>query len=149
MSQRLDAHFISEYAREYLEQIDRPYEFSDLKEIEQGQQNLEKESFHSDKNLIIQDTDFLTIWVWYLYKYKVRPERVYNYLQRHLPDLYLLCYPDLGWANDPLRENPNDLLELFSIYETIITDLGVDYAVIKGSGEERVQACINRIQNLV
>jgi len=110
---------------------------------------LEKAALSSKEKLIIQDTDYLTIWIWYLYKYRLTPDRVYNYLQRHLPDLYLLCYPDLEWEYDPLRENQHDLLELYDLYLKTIKDLKVPYTIIKGQGKEREEVCVEEIEKLL
>ena len=137
MAIEYEALLVEEYARKYLSNLNRNYDLLDLKQIEQGQQQAEMNALRSEAAFIFQDTDFLTIWIWYTHKYKINPDRVYNYLQRHLPDHYLLCFPDIRWFKDPLRENPTDREELFQIYEAEINKLKVPYTIIKGDYEER------------
>ena len=56
-----------------------------------------------------------------------------------LPDLYLLCSPDIPWEFDPQRENPHDRLNFFNIYKRKIEELNVDYVIIKGTMSERLK----------
>ena len=58
---------------------------------------------------------------------------------KRLPDLYILCFPDIPWEFDPQRENPHDRLNLFNIYKRKIEGLKVDYAIIKGTMSERLK----------
>ena len=44
---------------------------------------------------------------------------------------YLLCKPDIKWEEDPLRENPNNRLELYKIYKEEIKRLNHDYYIVK------------------
>ena len=44
------------------------------------------------------------------------PQLISELYKRQSRGLYLLCYPDLAWELDPLRENANDRLRLFEIY---------------------------------
>ena len=149
LSSHLEVPIVHEYARTYLESNGPTYDLSDLKRIEEGQQNSEKAYWNSDFDTVIHDTDFLTLWIWYSYKYNIFPDRVYNYLQRHLPDLYLLCYPDIPWEQDELRENPNDGLELYRLYKAEIEKLGVPFEEIKGSHNSRTRLCISAIEKIL
>ena len=63
-------------------------------------------------------------------------------------DLVLLCYPDLEWEKDPLRESPNSRLELFELFEDGLSNLSVPVGIIKGKGSERIQNAIDIINQL-
>lgn len=147
LSKKYNFTLVEEYARIFLNDLNRPYTFKDLKEIERGQQEIENVVGYSD--IIIQDTDFLTIWVWYQVKYNHHPERVYNYLQRHLPDFYFLCAPDIAWEYDHQRENEHDRDMLYDIYLSEIEKLKVPYVVVNGSFSERESICTRVIQELL
>jgi hypothetical protein len=46
-------------------------------------------------------------------------------------DVYLLCYPDLPWEPDPVRENPTIREYLFDWYEREVQALGVPYYIVR------------------
>lgn len=139
LSKRFECSIVKEYARSYIQKLDRPYNEDDLVEIAKGQVELEDNLLSSNK--VICDTDLLTIKIWSEYKYGNCDHWIIENLKSRLPNLYLLCYPDLKWEPDPLRENPNDLLELFDIYLKEIKMLNVPHYIIRGIGKARVTSC--------
>ncbi len=139
------AYYVPEYARNYLDSLGRSYLLSDIKNIEKGQLLSEKAAVQSRKKLIIQDTDFLTILIWYRYKYKLSPDRVRKYWQNNLPDLYLLCYPDFPWVEDHQRENPLDRSEIFEFYKSEIEVLQVPYYILLGGRKQKMKSALSEI----
>mgnify|MGYP001263035489 FL=1 len=89
--------------------------------------------------LLFADTDLLTLQIWCEYKYNKCHELIKKELLERLPDLYLLCFPDIPWEFDPQRENPHDRFNLFNIYKRKMEELKVDYAIIKGTMSERLK----------
>ena len=146
LAQKLGALHISEFARTYLDTINRPYDLSDLQRIEEGQKKLEQKALHTSSKWIVQDTDFLTIWIWYGYKFGLSPRSVSDYLNSNPPKHYFLCYPDIEWQYDELRENEHDRFSLFDCYVLEIEDLGVPYTIVKGEGSVRMKNVMNAIQ---
>lgn len=136
LSQIFEVGNVEEYARKYLEQLDRSYNQLDLKMIAQGQILAENEQKRSSDRLIC-DTDLLTIKVWSEFKYGNCDPWIIEQLEKNLPNLYLICSPDLEWEFDLQRENPNDGQELFEIYVAEIKKLNISYRIIKGTGEKR------------
>lgn len=67
LAQHYQVPYVPEYAREYLNNLDRPYLQSDLRHIAIGQLELEKKYIAND--LIICDTSMLVIKVWSQIKY--------------------------------------------------------------------------------
>tara|TARA_Y100000589_G_scaffold2174_1_gene2025 strand:+ start:4589 stop:5104 length:516 start_codon:yes stop_codon:yes gene_type:complete len=131
---------VNEYAREYICDLKREYNYQDILEIAKVQFEKEENAFNSNQQFLITDTDLLTLEIWCEFKYGKSHKFITDNLRNHLPDLYLLCCPDMPWEYDPLRENPNDRLELFNIYKTKILSLGVKYLVLKGD-------MLNRLEN--
>ncbi len=145
----LNWEWVPEYARDYLTRIGRPYVESDLLEIARGQYALIEEALESVRNTsnkkVIADTDLLTIVIWSMVKYRrVDPEIIELY-RSQLPTLYLLAYPDIPWEYDPLRESPNDRLDLFEVYVEAIESWGIPYEVIRGMGNYRVDRAIRSL----
>jgi nicotinamide riboside kinase len=87
----------------------------------------------------------LTIKVWSLEKFQhVHPD-ITKWFWEDLPDMYLLCQPDLPWEPDPLRESPNSRDDLFTKHLHILKKTGVPYEVISGSGALRLQKAIEAV----
>ncbi len=141
---------VEEYAREYINQLNEPYCYNDILEIAIGQIKNEMDLFKLKQPVLIGDTDLLTLEIWCEFKYQKCHSLIKKNLRSNLPDIYLLCYPDIPWEYDLQRENPNDRLELFNIYEQKIKSLGVDYQIITGNLDlrlERAKTIINKIDN--
>ena len=129
---------VPEFARIYIDQLDRPYVQGDLIEIANGQLQLEQKFSNENKDLLLCDTDLLTLKVWSEYKYGSCDPIILNQLMRHLPDYYVLASPDIPWEPDPQRENPKERDELFQIYQKEILTLKIPSIIVAGSQEQRM-----------
>ena len=67
------------------------------------------------------------------------PEWIERQFRTHRYDLYLLCYPDIPWEPDPLRENPDNREELFELYLKTLKDYKLPSQVVKGLGNVRFE----------
>jgi NadR type nicotinamide-nucleotide adenylyltransferase len=154
LSEKLAAHFNTvwtpEYAREYLEEIGRPYEQQDLWEIAQGQLRLEDEKARKANGLLICDTDLYVIKVWSEHKYGQVDPRILEQIAARPYDLYLLTYIDIPWEDDPQREYPDPQMReyFYRIYHDIVVNAGVPWADIRGSFAEREERAIKAINSL-
>jgi nicotinamide riboside kinase len=142
LSEESGRPMVPEYARVYLEILDKAYSIKDLDNIAIGQLSLETEESLFEYDFSICDTDLTVLYIWSAYKYgkvsDIIEEGMHNNLQnKH----YFLCYPDIPWEPDPQRENPNDREELFDLYEKLLNELEVSYTVLKGSIEQRLDDC--------
>jgi NadR type nicotinamide-nucleotide adenylyltransferase len=154
LSEKLAAHFNTvwtpEYAREYLEELGRPYEQHDLWEIAQGQLRLEDKMAQQARQLLICDTDLYVIKVWSEHKYGQADPRLLEQIASRPYDLYLLTYIDIPWEDDPQREYPDPQMReyFYRIYRDIVENAGVPWADIRGSYEERERKAIAAIEGL-
>lgn len=146
-----DVYWVREYAREYLEKIERPYIYNDLKEIAKGQFKSENSAASKagklNHRLLFCDTDFLVLYIWSIKKYGKCDPYIINKLKEHKYDLYLLCNIDLPWEYDPLRENPDEREILFKMYESALKDFNLPYRIISGKGEKRMINAVKFIDN--
>lgn len=144
LSQRLAKQFncpwVAEYAREYLENLNRPYNYDDLEIIARKQLELVENCGNSTDFCFI-DTELIILKVWSEFKYHKCCDFILEKVSQQGIDFYLLVYPDIPWEDDPLRENPNDRLELFDIYEQELIRLKKKYVVVRGDFEERMRIC--------
>ena len=154
LSQKLAAHYNTvwtpEYAREYIENLSRPYEQHDLLAIARGQLQLEDEKAQQASNLLICDTDLYVIKVWSEHKYGQCDPQILEQIASRRYDLYLLTYIDIPWENDPQREYPDPQMReyFYRIYRDIVMNSGVPWADIRGSYAEREAKAIAAVDKL-
>lgn len=147
----LAAHFqcswVPEYAREYLETNGPVYGFKDLEKMMAGQLQL----IEAQKNeaLKIIDTDLVNYAVWSTRVFGFLPEKLEERLMEMRPTVYLLCFPDLRWEPDPLRENPHDRLAIFKEHQQWIEKTGVPYRIIKGQKKERLKNTLDALEEFL
>jgi NadR type nicotinamide-nucleotide adenylyltransferase len=155
LSEQLAAHYntiwVPEYARQYIEELGRPYEQHDLLQIAEGQLELEDERAALADKLLICDTDLHVIKVWSEHKYNGCDPLIQAYVASRKYDLYLLTYIDIPWQEDPQREYPDPKMReyFYNVYKAIVADSGVPWVEIRGSAEDRQEAAIHAIDGLL
>ncbi|MFN5417425.1 MAG: AAA family ATPase [Flavobacteriia bacterium] len=138
--------WIPEYAREYLENLNRPYSFEDLEEIARKTFDLIQSCENSNSFCFI-DTELIVMKVWSEFKYKKCSDFIIDHILKQKIDFYLLCFPDIPWEYDPLRENENDRMELFNIYENELKTYDFPYFVVRGDLNNRIKSCQDILNN--
>ncbi len=149
LTAELAAHFetimVPEYAREYLNSLNRPYTQTDILQIAQNQFDQENIALQKANKYLFVDTDFLVTKIWSEFCYKTCPGWIEEKFHTHLYDLYLLCDVDLPWEPDPLREHPLDGGFFFNWFHNELTNNKMPFVVIRGSGDHRTNNAINAI----
>jgi nicotinamide riboside kinase len=79
----------------------------------------------------------IVIEIWSRWKYKSCDEFITAQIAKQDFDVYFLCQPDIPWADDPLRESPNDREELFAIYLSTLHKYNINFFVIGGAIKNR------------
>jgi NadR type nicotinamide-nucleotide adenylyltransferase len=139
--------WIPEFARVYLESKPHPeYSYYDFLAMARGQMQQQILIQTMRKGLIFFDTDHTVIKIWGQEKYGQFPHFLHELYEKCRCDLHLLCYPDIPWEPDPLRESPLKRLYLFEKYEKLLQKEGKPYAVITGSGPARLGRAISLLQ---
>ena len=149
LTKQLAEHYqcpmVEEFARSYIDQLDRSYEKDDLLQIARGQVKLEDYYQDWDDPYLFCDTDLRVIKVWSLFKYQdVHPWILHQIATRRYHG-YLLTAMDLPWEPDPQREHPQHRQQLFDIYQTEIASTGLPFTVISGTGQERFDQAVDFI----
>jgi len=125
---------VEEYAREYLNRNGTKYSLEDIHKMASVQIKNEAK-VHSNSSLIVCDTDIVTLEIWALEKFGTSlgiTDKLVD--KKH----YLLCYPDIPWEPDPLRENPEDRLRLFERYEQYLKDLNASFTILKAKERNKL-----------
>lgn len=142
--------WVPEFAREYLEKIDRPYHFEDLVEIGKGQVLLEDELAKKAKKFLFCDTDLRVIHIWSEHRFGKTDPWVLEEIQRRTYELILLTDIDLPWEPDPLREHPE--LEMrqyfFEKYQKLAEQSGIPFLTISGDRETRLKTALEAVDKL-
>ncbi|MEI6754905.1 MAG: ATP-binding protein [Paludibacter sp.] len=153
LAEHFDSHYVTEYAREYVENLKVPYNFNDICNIAQIQ--IEQELYF-EKNptsqFVFFDTELIITKVWFDFKYAKVPDFLIERLNVGFFDLYLLCTPDLTWEPDPLREHGSDREFFFDWYKREIELIGKPYCIVSGvdyQRQENAVKCISSFFKLV
>jgi NadR type nicotinamide-nucleotide adenylyltransferase len=141
--------WVEEYARRYLNQLQRPYNEQDLPLIAEGQLSLEDELMKQANDVLICDTNLYVIKIWSLFKYGYCDQRILDAISQRKYDLYLLTYIDIPWEYDPQREHPDQREELYAMYLGEMKNQSVPFLTISGSRDKRQQEAREAIRKLL
>ncbi|HZK97546.1 MAG TPA: ATP-binding protein [Prolixibacteraceae bacterium] len=141
LAAKLNSVWIPEYARQYVENLNRSYEYDDVIQIAQHQ--VEQEAAYDLKigdGIIIFDTWLIITKVWLDLVYGKCPDWISEHIRSSKIDLFLVCDTDLPWIADPVRENGGEKRkELFQLYCNEIVTFGFKYEIISGFGVKRTE----------
>lgn len=130
LARRYNGVLVPEFAREYMEALAPNYDYTYEDVVAIARHQVE-EIVSLPSTLVFFDTELIITKVWFLHKFGKCPEFVLDAIQRYKMDVYLLCYPDMPWQPDPVRENPDIRDYLFDWYEREIQLLEVPYYVVR------------------
>ncbi len=152
LAQQLAQHFntvwVPEYARQYIDNLDRPYVAEDLLQIAKGQIDLESQCAKQANQFLISDTELTVIKIWCEHAYGFCHPWVFKKILTHQYDLYLLLKPDIPWQPDPQREHPHLRQHLFQCYLKELQERKVNFVIISGNYEQRLQQAIKAIEQI-
>lgn len=136
--------WVPEFAREYLEYLDREYRYEDMVKIGKGQVNLEDKIAEKAEKYLFCDTDLRVIHIWSEHRFEKTDPWVMEQIKQRKYDLILLTDTDLPWEPDPLREYPElEMREYFlDLYKKLAVDSGFPHFLISGNRDERLQKAI-------
>ncbi len=146
LARKLAEHYntiwVPEYARIYLDKLNRPYTQNDLVEITKGQIRDEKEMISKANKYLFCDTEMTVLKIWSEYKYGNLDPSIRSEYDKSSYDLYLLLNVDVPWKYDPQRENPERGKFFFDWFKTELDSKKAIYRIISGNTEERLlNAC--------
>ena len=130
LAHRSNGVLIPEYARDYMENLAPSYEYT-YNDVEAIARHQVQQMQSLTDGILVFDTELIITKVWFLHKFGKCPDFVEQALRDFPMDVYLLCYPDMPWQPDPVRENPNIRDYLFDWYEREIQALNIPYYIIR------------------
>ena len=141
--------WVPEYARAYINKLNRPYDQTDLTKIAHGQLRVEDEWKQTANRVLICDTNLIVLKVWSEEKFgNTDPEIITTMNNRHY-DLLLLTNIDIPWEEDPQREHPNKREYFWNIYKTEAVASKIPTIEISGDKETRRRTAVEAIQKIL
>jgi NadR type nicotinamide-nucleotide adenylyltransferase len=145
LAKELNAVWIPEFARKYLEERNGNYTVDDLSIIAESQVNEWNKAPSS--SYLICDTEMIVMKVWSDFKYGSTPQGILKLLDEQEFDHYFLCKPDIPWEEDPLREHPEQREELYAIYLNELKSRNLSFTIIEGTLDNRLKICLKTIRD--
>lgn len=148
LSSQFRCENVQEYARQYIQHLNRPYIYNDLLVIAKEQKKQENKASISSQHILICDSSLLTIKVWSCDKFGKCDPWIEEQLAAEKYDLILLCKPDLPWQPDPQREDKHRREYLFDVYSSYLEEGNQMYKVIEGIGKDRITLAAHYVTEL-
>lgn len=139
--------WVREAARDYINNLNRPYEKNDLLLIGLNQIRSEDLLASNANKILFCDTELLVIKIWSKHKFGTVDPFILDELASRTYDLYLLTDIDVPWVFDDQREHPDKREYFFDWFEKELISAKANYEVIQGNNEERFNNSIRVIDN--
>lgn len=153
LAEQLANHYnttwVPEYAREYLENINRKYTLRDIENISKGQLKAEEQKKKSAVRFLFCDTNLIVSKIWTEYVFKTCPKWILKNIETNIYDFYLLTNIDLTWMPDKQREHPDQRAFLFNLYKKELQARKFPFVVISGKNKERVKNAVSEINKFI
>ncbi len=151
LTRQLSEHFgvpcIPEFARYYISSLHRDYTLADLEII--GKKQIDQIEKNKQTDLVFFDTGLIVTCVWFQHKYRHIPQWLLSAIPNSGLGKYLICEPDIPWAQDSVRENPNLREELHGLYIKMIQDQGFSLGFVRGHGIARLNNAIEIVEDWI
>jgi NadR type nicotinamide-nucleotide adenylyltransferase len=149
LAKYFEKNFISEYARDYVLNLKRPYNYNDVLHIAKKQIELMNNYTAKSSGFLFVDTYLIITKVWFIKVYGKYPDWIDSEISKTKNDHYLICKPDIPWVADGVRENGGKMREvLYNDYLNELIKTGLKFSVIEGNWENRLENAINKV-NLI
>lgn len=150
LSEKFNTVWVPEYARKYIENLERHYNYDDVVHIARKQ--IELEEFYQNKatTVLFYDTYLIITKIWFKLVFNEIPVWIDEKIKNSHIDLFLLCNNDIPWIPDPVRENGGEMRDvLFEMYKEELNKFGFNYKVVKGSGEDRFKNALELVNDFL
>lgn len=152
MAQQLATHFkvpwVPEYARIHLEKAGPEYDYELVCQMARHHWEWQQEHIRQAKDIIILDTDLINYVIWQRAVFGRVDPWIMDQVACESDHRYLICFPDIPWESDPLRENPHGRLNLFDQHQQEISSRQRPHEVLTGNGAMRLENAKQLFVNL-
>lgn len=149
LANHYQTRWVPEFARTYLETLNRSYIKEDLTRIATGQIESENSLAKQANRFLFCDTNLVVIKIWSEFKYGSCDPAIITMMNQQKYDLHLLADVDLPWEDDPLREHPHKRQELFDLYEAELKRTKTKFTIIRGDYTSRRAAAVKAVEEML
>ena len=151
LAEQYQTSWVKEYAREYLEKLNRPYQLIDVLLMAKEQLHQEQKANAIVSKYLFLDTDLTVFKIWIKEKYFKEIDWIEEEIKNSKNKIFFLCDTDIPWKPDPLREHPklNDRNRLFDEYKKVLEKYQLTYHIISGDINYRIKKCSEIINNSI
>jgi NadR type nicotinamide-nucleotide adenylyltransferase len=150
VAKHVQAPWIPEYVRLFVEETGVPVAPEDVSRIARGQLRLEDDAIASSPHLLVQDTDLLSTIVYGRHYFGSCPAWIERTLERRQPDLYLLCGIDVPWEPDGHQRDASlNRSEMHELFRQAVIEQDVPFIEVLGSAGDRLVAATEAIRPLI
>lgn len=141
--------WVPEFSRMYLTAKKGKYIQQDLTKILKGQLAMEQRMEGKANKLLFCDTEPINFLIWSDVKFGKIDSALIDLAYSVRYNYYILCYPDLEWEPDSLREEPTEQgrIELFNQFRNYLDADNKQYIIIRGTLRKNV--AISAIDNFM
>jgi len=140
--------WVPEYARAYMQHLDRLYTYEDVIHCTREQLKAEDAMLDKANHYLFCDTELVNCKIWFEDKFDMVPAWLETEITKREYDLYLLTMPDLPWVHEAVRENPHRRDYFFDLYKKELEKRNFTYRMVSGIGEARLADAIRFIDSV-
>ena len=146
---KLDAPFSTESARDYVSELGRAVQFSDVEPIARRQIEIEDALLGDGSRLYIFDTDLFSTLIYSRLYFGRCPGWIEPLCRARRADLYLLCGIDLPWVKDDFqrgRSTPMERQHAHSLFASVLNENGCSVRAVSELNDNRLQCAISAVE---
>jgi NadR type nicotinamide-nucleotide adenylyltransferase len=146
---KLDTPFSSESARDYVNELDRAVQFSDVEPIARRQIAMENSLLGGDSRMYIFDTDLFSTLIYSRLYFGRCPSWIEPLCRARRADLYLLCGIDLPWIKDGFQrgqDTPKKRQHAHDLFTNVLNENGCSVRAVSGLNNCRLECAISTIE---
>ncbi|HEY3405899.1 MAG TPA: ATP-binding protein [Ohtaekwangia sp.] len=145
LAEKYQTEFVPEVAREML--ITNDFTVEDIIQIGHAHHNRIQEKLKTADKILFCDTDAITTQIYSQHYLNVIPDVLYELEERVNYDYYFLMDIDVPWIADGLRDLGDRREEMFAIFKHELDKRNIEYAIISGEPDSRIQQIDTIIRN--
>jgi len=139
--------YIPEFARNYIENLNRQYNYDDIELIAKKQIEQVNALKNSDYPFIFVDTWLIITMIWFEFVFKRKPFWIEQELRNTKIEMFLVCDIDIPWIPDPVRENGGrNRVILHNKYIETLKKYNYNYNIVSGINEERYNCALKYLK---
>ena len=139
--------WVPEYARMFMTKLKREYNYDDVVHCARVQMQTEDGMLKQANQFLFCDTELINFKIWFQDKFKKAPDWLEDEIAKRKYDLFLLASPDLPWAAERVRENPERRNYFFDLYKSGLEKRNFPFRIISGTGDSRLRLAVSFIDS--